>query len=199
LPRRPYDDGFVINTGLNVQVNISPQRTIGYEKAIIVDRFNKSCGSCRIFSVARLRARMDRILPDLLDRVALAEASGQNAFQIPADAARWLHRMTLSESGESGPAYELVHALGRHIDQARMFNLSPLPILGAAKGCGHGNHEGPRAGALHEDKAIGSLSIPAFRRMFGLEPHHDDAVAITADGSATTATPGASAESGETN
>src|SRR6185503_9681449 len=89
------------------------------------------------------------------------------AFLVPASPTRWLYSRTMGKQNEQGPAYDLVHALGRHIRQERVFRLFPLAILGAAKGCGHGNHDGPRGGALREDKAVGNLAMPAFERMCG--------------------------------
>lgn len=153
-----------------MQLEVGPRREIAYEKAIIVEGFNFTCGSCRILSAARLRERMDRISPDLLDCFTGWERARNGVFRVPAAPVRRLYHMTLGNSGEPGPAHELVHALGRHVKQERVFKLSPFAILGAAKGCGHCNHDGPRAGALHEDKVVGNLSIPAFRRMFGLDP-----------------------------
>jgi Glycosyl transferase family 2 len=168
-PRQRDIDGFLIESGLHVQLKVGPRHDIAYENAIIVGGFNFTCGSCRIFSAARLRQRLEGISPDILDRLAGCKPARNGSFRISATQARWLYGITLQKPAEPGLAHELVHALGRHIRQEGIFRFFPLPILGAAKGCGHGNHDGPRAGALREDWAIGDLSIPAFERMFGLD------------------------------
>lgn len=158
-------DGFLIESGLNIQLTVTDDYHVRYDKAFIVKNFHLSCGSCRIFFADRLFAKISEIDPDIFRRFSTWESGSKGQLIVPADSALWLHRRTRQEDEA---AHEIIHLLGRHVRQEPTFSFESLSILGAAKGCGHGNHDGPRAGALHFDKIISEMSIAEFVTRFGL-------------------------------
>lgn len=58
--------------------------------------------------------------------------------------------------------------LGQHVHHWPPFQLAEYPTLGAAKGCGHGNHDGPRRGAVHWERVVARYSLSAARDLVGI-------------------------------
>jgi hypothetical protein len=78
---------------------------------------------------------------------------------------RWLREKTRrGHEDEDG----IVNILGRHKYQEGHFDFQPIHLLGAAKGCGHGNHDGPKQGKIHRRHVIGEIPVDEFLETFGV-------------------------------
>jgi hypothetical protein len=159
-------DGYVINKGLHVTLDITPDYLIDYKTAYLIKGFDRTCGSCRIFKARSLRERIGSIDISLENKFSIWPSKSQNlSVKVPSKPVEYL-----SDISKSSYSHEnsIVNILGRHINQEAYFRLLPLSLIGAAKGCGHGNHDGPKQGLVHKDKAIGSFSTQNFCHDFGL-------------------------------
>ncbi|MEO1295403.1 MAG: hypothetical protein AAFW75_06300 [Cyanobacteria bacterium J06636_16] len=159
-------DGYLVKKGLHVNLRITPEYAIKYEAAYQIKGFDQSCGSCRIFKADKLVQRLKSIAPDIIERLGQwPTKSADESVTVPVEPVIWL-----SDSSKSAYLTEdsMVNILGRHIRQKEYFKFSKLSAIGAAKGCGHGNHDGPRQGEIHQDKLIGEFPLAKFHQAFGL-------------------------------
>ncbi|HUF08260.1 MAG TPA: sulfotransferase [Rhodothermales bacterium] len=159
-------DGYVINRGLHVRVDVDPGSAIRYEFALMVRDFDQTCGSCRIFDAKRLAARIREIDADIVRRFTVwPSPDARHAVPVPESPVQWLWDVT---TGRRERPDNLVNLLGRHTKQHGYFEFRPVDFVGAAKGCGHGNHDGPRGGTVHWQREIGRIPIDEFLSTFGL-------------------------------
>ncbi|KAI9132430.1 hypothetical protein [Acaryochloris sp. CCMEE 5410] len=159
-------DGYILKKGLHVNLEIAPDYSVDYEAAYVVREFDRTCGSCRVFKTDALIKSIETIDSDIASKFSCWPLRSQNAsVTVPAEPVVWLSNISqphyLSENN-------IVNILGRHINQSAYFKLVPLNFIGAAKGCGHGNHDGPKQGKIHMDKSIGTISVQKFCSDFGI-------------------------------
>ena len=167
------EDGYIINTGIHVEMEIQPNYTIDYRKAYIVKDFYATCGSCRIFYAQPLYQKinsLDSALKLKFDHWPCPDSNG--AIEVSTELVNFLSEVTMDRVNEKNRINQnsIVSIIGRHVRlKNRDFKFLLLPFLGAAKGCGHGNHEGVRQGAIHYSRVTGNLSIDEFLNGFGLD------------------------------
>lgn len=160
-------DGYIIDKGLQVAVDINPKDDINYNNAYLVSDFHLTCGTCRIFKADSLKQKIIEINPDLFEKSkAWISSNPENIVSVPSEFSIWLDDLCKNDYLEK---WHIVNVLGRHMRQEHHFNFLPFPKVGAAKACGHGNHDGPRQGGLHEKKIIGKLPMGIFKRSFGIQ------------------------------
>ncbi len=174
LAHKPID-GYIWTRGLNVLVRDLGDGNLDCTAAIEIDQFNKACGTCRVFRVDRLSRLADEKihgierLRDWLSSLHL-ETQGGPILSFPAELEAEMRAILVAENiGRE----DLVPVLGRHIRQRRIFKIRYLPWVGGAKGCGHGQHDGPNRGALHLRRKVRSIPIEDFLTSFGLAPVGD--------------------------
>ncbi|NER78120.1 MAG: glycosyltransferase family 2 protein [Leptolyngbya sp. SIO1D8] len=159
-------DGYVVRQGLHVNLEITSEYLIKYENAYQIRNFNYSCGSCRIFKINPLLKKLKSIDSNIIEEFTCwPPKSSDFSLDVPKEPVVWLSDHSRSSYLDED---SIVNILGRHINQKPYFKLSPLSLIGAAKGCGHGNHDGPRQGEIHQDKLIDSFPIQQFYDEFGL-------------------------------
>lgn len=157
-------DGLLIERGVHVQLSVDACHRVSYHQAFLVDRFHMTCGSCRVVRASAMRRVLTRLDPNVEERLSSWRRIDDARVVIASDAVAWLETRAL----QSADHRECIDVLGRHVRQEAHFSFLASTLLGAAKGCGHQNHDGPRQGAIHYDKVRGSLEISTFRGMFGL-------------------------------
>lgn len=159
-------DGYLIKKGIHVDLEINPDYTIHYKNAYLVQKFNQSCGTCRIFKTESLIQKIQGIDPEIEAKFShWPDKAIDSSIDVTCEPVTWLNEATQSNYLNED---SIVNILGRHIKQGQYFNFSPLSIVGAAKGCGHGNHDGPRQGKAHQDKVIKKFPIKKFYEDFGI-------------------------------
>ena len=164
----PSCDGYLITKGAQVRIRVNSRHKIKYQQAFWVDQFNKSCGSCRVFNAKRLYDRLTAIDPDILESFEpWNEPDPPNALRV-AVPAHLTYRIKKATLGHHQSTEGIVNVLGRHIRQEPTFEFKRLDLPGAAKGCGHGNHDGPRRGRIHTRSIVDSVKIRDFLDIFGL-------------------------------
>jgi hypothetical protein len=126
--------------------------------------FHGACGSCRVFwsdPLAEKVAEVTTAPPEVL-----VDADTRT---VTPDAITW----AAAVPGHRGERLGLLQVLGTHTRQGHLFTAKPLPGPWAAKGCGHGNHDGVRAGGINWKKVVAvrrrravlaRLGLPADRR-----------------------------------
>lgn len=160
-------DGYLVDKGFQVEVSISPNEKLEYQNAYLAKHFNVSCGTCRIFKQDSLSQKLLEVESNIFqqskqwipDQLA-------NAIKVPSDFSSWLDSLCNADYLKD---WHIVNVLGRHIKQDEHFKFLLFPQAGAAKACGHGNHDGPRKGGLNEKKIIGKFPISDFRKKFGIQ------------------------------
>ncbi|HEX9659570.1 MAG TPA: hypothetical protein VGA18_04680, partial [Rhodothermales bacterium] len=142
-------DGYLITRGAHAWIRLDERWRVSYEYAVTVNDFNRSSGSCRVFKPSVLKAMLRSIDRGIEQRFQpWPQAGDKRDVRISEAPLRWLWEVADSIPPSRDSVIEL---MARHVDQAQHFNLVPVEFLGAAKGCGHGSHQGPRGGAVHWD------------------------------------------------
>ncbi len=161
-------DGFLVDQGVHALVQVDSNHAIRYRNAFAVRDFNRSCGSCRIFKTGRFIEALREIDPDIESRFQLWDApDDRRCVRVPDEYVKWLFQETQGfHQSEQG----ILGVVGRHGKQDLYFQLVSVAMPGAAKSCGHGNHEGSRQGAPHWERMIQPISLKHFFRDFGIEP-----------------------------
>lgn len=159
----PNKDGLLIEGGYNAALT---PRAPGFSlmAALKVRNFDLTCGSCRVLRAAKLRTEILKMSSqmaafgrfDIADEACTFRGAFLDTFVSDAD------RNAEDTAG-------LVQVLGRHLGQEVFFDLAACTRDIVAKGCGHGNHDGPRAGEVHWDKLKGVTPNRRFMRLFGLD------------------------------
>ncbi|MEZ5777832.1 MAG: sulfotransferase [Paracoccaceae bacterium] len=159
---KPGRDGWILVSGYHAAL-LPEGGDVRLAAAFRVREFNQTCGSCRIFRSEALRAHIRGIDPGL---GALADGFRDDEVQ-PAPPA-----LAAAVVAAATPAVDqpdsMIRLLGRHTEQHPFFDFAPVPAPLVAKGCGHGNHDGPRKGDIHWARITGLGRTDAFARDFGL-------------------------------
>ena len=160
-------DGYLIDKGLQVEINILPDNKLNYGNAYLVKKFNTTCGTCRVFKQENLTQKILEVDADVFKESRhWIPNQLDNIIKVPSALSEWLDNLWSENYLED---WHIINVLGRHIGQSEYFNFLLFPYIGAAKACGHGNHDGPRQGAIHEKKIIGKLPTNDFRKKFGIQ------------------------------
>ena len=88
-----------------------------------------------------------------------------NYLDVPTEPIMYLHNLAKETYSNLD---NVVVMMGRHILQKEYFNIFNLPIIGAAKGCGHGNHVGRNGNVITESRIFSSYPIDSFYTNFGV-------------------------------
>ena len=160
-------DGYLIDKGLQVEVAISADNKLNYSNAYLVKKFHTTCGTCRVFKQENLTKKILEVDSDIFrkSRQWIPNQLG-NIIKVPTALPTWLDALCSKDYLED---WHIINVLGRHIRQSEHFNFVLFPHVGAAKACGHGNHDGPRKGGIHKKKIIGKFPIKAFQKKFGIQ------------------------------
>lgn len=166
-------DGLLIEGGYNVA--LAP-RDDGFAlmAALQVRAFDRTCGSCRVLRAAKLRSEILRMSPQLAEYGLAGIVNDSFDFK-----PEFLDVLVRDADPIAQDDDALIQVLGRHLRQEEFFRLERCPLDIVAKGCGHGNHDGPRAGEVHWNKLKGMTPNRRFLKLFGLsgrssmrsEPH----------------------------
>lgn len=158
-------DGFLITRGVHVQIDWSASRP-AVTGAFEVTRFNKTCGSCRVFAAAPLRRALETMDSHLFYHADdLGEPDGRGAILPPTQLLDYLDGLTDPIRHDEGG---VVRILGRHTRQRGFFSFEFLEQPLAAKGCGHQNHDGRRHGEVHWKRVTRFVRPSSFLEDFGL-------------------------------
>ncbi|MGD1855062.1 MAG: hypothetical protein ACFB2W_12520 [Leptolyngbyaceae cyanobacterium] len=160
-------DGYLVDKGLQVEVDVSPEEQLEYKTAYLIKEFNTSCGTCRIFKQESLAQKLLEIDANIFQESKQWISNPLGVItKVPSELCTWLDGLCNDSYEEP---WHVVNVLGRHIKQGKYFNFILFPHVGAAKACGHGNHDGPRSGGVNQKKIIGQLATSDFRKKFGIE------------------------------
>ena len=173
--RSPDVDCYMINRGVHAGVSVDSKYNVCVRFAIEVDEFDFTCGSCRIFEAESLRAKLRQIDASIEDRFEeWGPSDATHCIPVGDERLLWFVRAT-------SPCWDerdhLINVLGRHTRQKAAFRVQYVDLVGAAKGCGHGNHDGPRQGAVHWHRATRNVPLTEFLSDFGLPPQRWSAAA----------------------
>lgn len=161
------NDGYLVDKGVQVEVDMLSEGMVTYKNAYLVKRFNDTCGTCRIFKNDSLNKKLLAVDANFFEKSKQWIPNKlENIVRVPLEFPTWLDSLY---SDDYLKDWHIVNILGRHIKQKGHFNFILFPYVGAAKACGHGNHDGPRRGGLHHKKIIGNLPASVFRRKFGIQ------------------------------
>jgi hypothetical protein len=159
-------DGFVVTNGVHALVEWTNER-LSLLKAYKVRDFHLTCGTCRIIRVGSLQdalAPYGEKLPTLAGRWK-TDAAGRETVVDP----KSLKTLIRALEPDFDDHQAIIRLLGRHAQQFPAFRFTPLKGNLVAKGCGHGNHDGPRGGDVHWHRITGNMKNRAFIRQFGLK------------------------------
>ncbi len=163
-------DGFIIKNGVHALLDWD-NSSLKLRAAFQVKQFNQTCGTCRIFRAAALTKGMTTLSEQLWD-LPLRWKLNKDRREVIIDASSidtLFSVCRLYFDQEQG----FVRLLGRHIRQSPAFDFLPLKAPLAAKGCGHGNHDGPRGGDLHWHRITAMVNNVTFVKNFGLTGNID--------------------------
>ena len=158
-------DGYIVRQGYNVLVGVRPDKLRILEVFRVQD-FDRTCGTCRIFSAAALARAIERLDPGIL---AWGERLAPDPDGVIRPDRAVLDHLWAVTAPVAGDPWGTIHLLGRHIRQGRGFDFVPLDEPLAAKASGHGNHDGPSRGEIRWSGVRGVADGPAFLERFGLE------------------------------
>lgn len=158
----PGADGWILTRGYHLALR---KGAAGLELngAFEVKEYNRTCGTCRIFLGPSLHHHIEAFCPEVFGLAAMMEA--KPAQVVPT--ALLDSVVNATDPIEAEPD-SLVRLLGRHIRQASRFVFATVDKPLAAKGCGHGNHDGPRQGDIHWHRVVKTEPLDGFAASFGL-------------------------------
>ncbi|TCL09417.1 hypothetical protein BXY66_1464 [Shimia isoporae] len=160
------NDGVVISSGLHAALKRT-DKGFSLDAAIRVFGFHNTCGSCRVFRGAVLADRMRRWMSDIFELTFFEQAEAFGSFSNrAADMRAFFDQIERTGNNEFG----LIRCLGRHAARSMIAELDNLSEPLVAKGCGHGNHDGPRKGEVHWNKCIGQMDSTEFAKSFSIDP-----------------------------
>lgn len=158
-------DGFIVRQGYNALVQVAKDR-LRILQVFRVQDFDRTCGTCRIFSRAALTRAVGKLDPGLLARSDGLVPEGDGQVIVP-DPALLDHLWQVTQPVTTDP-WGTIRLLGRHLRQGGAFDFVPLTEPLAAKACGHGNHDGPSSGEVRWSGVRGVADGPEFLRRFGI-------------------------------
>ncbi len=158
----PPEDGFLLAGGYHAALR--PAATgFRLEAALRVNTFNDTCGSCRVFRAEALERRIAAFQPALppLTRDQMVDDRGvlETGF---------IDLVVAATAPLRDDQAGLIRVLGRHVRQKEHFSFTRVTEALVAKGCGHGNHDGPKAGEIHWHKVTAVTAPDRFLQDFGL-------------------------------
>lgn len=161
-------DGLVVTRGFHAALQPNGAG-FALNAALQVDEFQHTCGSCRVFAADVLADRMTRWWPHVLTTNLVSDAStvladGYAQFQA-------------AVADTKGNEFGAVRILGRHAPRSMLAELTSWAVPVVAKGCGHGNHDGPRKGEVHWNRSVGAADLAEFASDFSLDGADIDRVA----------------------
>ncbi len=158
-------DGLIVTRGLNLLLKPANGQFDLYAAYKVFD-FDKTCGTCRIIPADTLIDRFQRWNGEFLTISGSFEKQGQrNEIRVDRSLLSWLGELAEPiKHDENG----IIRILGRHARLSAAFELTPLPEALVAKGCGHGNHDGPKKGEIHWNRVTGMKNRKNLLHEFGL-------------------------------
>jgi|GEM_PF-5046872 hypothetical protein len=160
-------DGYLITKGIHVALEVNKDYSVNYIESYLVKDFDKTCGSCRVFRSNSLLEKLRYIDADIEKYFSdWPQRKNDGSVEVTEKSILWLSEKTKSSYMNED---NIVNILGRHINQNRYLKLKPISMVGAAKGCGHGNHDGPKQGNMHKDKILEEYPIEKFSALFGIK------------------------------
>lgn len=160
----PGRDGWIVTRGYHAALR-KTQAGFQLLGTFPVREFDRSCGSCRIFLGASLEHQIAGVSEGIL-RLAEAMSPSDVTQPVPLALASHVVEITLPVADQPDSLQRL---LGRHVRQAPFLDLARVAKPLMAKGCGHGNHDGPRKGEIHWDRVTGVADSRRFAETFGLD------------------------------
>jgi len=161
-------DGYIINRGVHLGVEVDEGHRIRYKFGVVVREFDFTCGSCRVFDAGRLVRRLLDIAPEIERRFSdwpeFDERMGLRVQNEP------MHLLLSATEEDRNKENHIINLIGRHVKQQRYFEFRQVDFVAAAKSCGHGNHTGPRRGAVHWFRVVRRVPLRKCLSMFGLPP-----------------------------
>ncbi|MGR3635925.1 MAG: hypothetical protein ACU0BK_08355 [Shimia sp.] len=161
LKALPKDgDGLSVSRGYHAALQRVGAR-FSLKAALQVDEFQHTCGSCRVFAAQVLADRMIRWWPR-----ALTTDMFSDGLELLTDGYAQFQCVLADTKGNE---YSTVRILGRHAPRTMLAELTSWSVPLVAKGCGHGNHDGPRKGEVHWNRCVGAADLAQFASDFSLE------------------------------
>lgn len=159
-------DGYLIRRGIHLGVDVQADRSVRYSFAVEVREFDFTCGSCRIFDASRLAERLLEMSPETAKRFASWQTDNSGSVVSAArETLQWLAEITEKDRAKDD---HIINLMGRHERQTPYFQFQEVDYPAAAKGCGHGNHTGPRRGAIHWFRVVRRIPLSECLKAFGL-------------------------------
>lgn len=158
-------DGYFLKSGYHAL--LSPKDdSFDLSGVMAVTGFNGTCGSCRVIRASRLRAALNEPFADLktLKPQDMCDDTGRVSEAVLSPLVDWGQRTEEDRDG-------LFRTLARHTGQTPYFQFGDITTPVVAKGCGHGNHVGPRGGDVHWNNVTGLAENDVFLTAFGLSDH----------------------------
>jgi hypothetical protein len=155
-------DGFLLTGGYHAA--LLPRDT-GFDVGAVIRvlDFHSTCGSCRVFAADPLARRMADFLPGFSSLALETMVTPDGVL-----GATFTDGIVAAAQAQNEDPNSFFRTLARHVAQDCQFKFLPLTAPLVAKGCGHGNHVGPRAGAVHWHRALKRVPVEAFLSRFGL-------------------------------
>lgn len=156
-------DGYIIIGGYHALVQPISEG-IAIRGVFEVEDFDRTCGSCRVFTASELVRHMQRLIPDYARLSALLDAKNHSDISDVL-----IDHIDAVASGVDNQPDSLIRILGRHVRQHSFLDFLELNQPWAAKGCGHGNHDGRQRGDVHWYRITAVKRTGEFIKEFGLE------------------------------
>lgn len=158
----PGADGWILTKGYHLALR-KGGAGLELNGAFEVKEYNRTCGTCGIFLGPSRHHHIEAFCPEGFDLAAMMEA--KPAQVVPTALLDSVVNATDPIEAEHD---SLVRLLGRHIRQASLFVFATVDKPLAAKGCGHGNHDGPRQGDIHWHRVVKTEPLDGCAASFGL-------------------------------
>lgn len=155
-------DGYLITGGHHALVQPADSGFTIQAVYEVID-FNKTCGSCRVFFASELARHLQRFDPEISKIEPMIP--GGHVVDLPDEV---IEHVEATSSLEEEQPSSLIRLLGRHVRQNTYFDFAALEEPLAAKGCGHGNHDGRKQGDVHWARIKKLTNGKKFIEEFGL-------------------------------
>lgn len=155
-------DGWIFSRGYQAVLR-STETGIELNGAFRVAGFDLACGTCRVFHARALAEHIARFDPER--SILATDLRPERCQPVPA---KLIDRVVELTDGVRDEPLSFPLVFGRHHTQSPFFGLKEVRVPLVAKGCGHGNHAGPRKGAIHWRRIRGVVRLARFAARFGL-------------------------------